>query len=143
MSSQKYSLEPQYTHGNRKYHTLIKEALIALQQQTQHLSLPEFPGCTAPEIQQFVLNSHPDIKPSFEFERALLTELGRGCASRQWQALPCGPGIVRYRAVPEEVVAARVRVYKRPSDGRLRVKTKKESELVGAVKELSLSPGAC
>lgn len=50
--------------------------------------------------------------------------------------------MVRYRAIPEEVVAARVRVYKRPSEGRLRAKGKKETEaLVGAVKGLSLSSG--
>jgi len=142
MSSLKYSLEPRYTHGARNYHALIKEALIALQKQTQHLNHPDFPGSTALEIQEFVLNSHSDIQCSSEFERGLLTELGRGCASRQWQALSNGQGVVRYRAVPEDVVAARVRVYKRPSDGRLRVKAKKESEeLAGAVNGLSLSSG--
>ena len=55
--------------------------------------------------------------------------------------------MVRYRAIPEEVVAARVRVYKRPSDRRLRVKvieaTKQSEELAGVVNGLSLSSGAC
>ena len=143
MSSLKYSLEPRYTHGTRKYHALIKEALVTLQQQTQHLNHLDFPGCTAPEIRDFVLNSHPDIQYSPEFEHGLLTELGRGCASRQWQSLTNSHEIVRYRAIPEEVVSARVRVYKRPSEGRLRVKTKRASEeLAGAVNGLSLSSGA-
>lgn len=59
----------------------------------------------------------------------------------------CAHDMVRYRAIPEEVVAARVRVYKRPSDRRLRVKvieaTKQSEELAGVVNGLSLSSGAC
>lgn len=144
MSSLKYTLEPKYSHGTRKYHTLIKEALIALQQQTQHLNLLGFPGCTASEIQEFILNSHPDITYSYDFERGLLRELGRGCASRQWQAVTNGHGMIRYRVIPEGI--SRVRVYKRPSDGRLRGKmlkaTKESEELTGAVNALSLSSGA-
>lgn len=82
----------------------------------------------------------------------MLTELGRGCVGGAWQALKPESGeLTRYRALGDEG-GRRVRVFRKPSEGRLRGKGGRErrerggggefEEVVGKVMGLSLGPCA-